>query len=322
MPRAEFYFESTSPYSTERKCFGLSTHPDRLCSEFSAAMTPPNLSAQNRTRLFYLVRDLLDKSHSDGFVRDESPSGLAVLDELLRRRLGRLQLVPGKNLPDSIAEFVQTASETELLDLIESVPRARLKTGGALRGAPREDAEKTMSRLDRFMEFVGVSARFRSTGTLNRDAFETPEKKSLSKLQKKEELSQDLKSLLSRTEPTAVILFDLDGFKAVNERNGYEAGDKCLQATVDAVVKCILHKGKIYRFRERGRVRNRSPKYNSVRSCSHRRTNKKSHRGPQPWRRTEGDRQFGSRVVFSGRSQFRENIIIGSRGRTSRFEAH
>ena len=213
-------------------------------------MTPPNLSAQNRTRLFYLVRDLLDKSHSDGFVRDESPSGLAVLDELLRRRLGRLQLVPGKNLPDSIAEFVQTASETELLDLIESVPRARLKTGGALRGAPREDAEKTMSRLDRFMEFVGVSARFRSTGTLNRDAFETPEKKSLSKLQKKEELSQDLKSLLSRTEPTAVILFDLDGFKAVNERNGYEAGDKCLQATVDAVVKCILHKGKIYRFRE------------------------------------------------------------------------
>jgi diguanylate cyclase (GGDEF)-like protein len=72
----------------------------------------------------------------------------------------------------------------------------------------------------------------------------------LAHLPKKEVLQQDLLALVSQTEPTGLIILDLDGFKAVNERNGYPAGDKCLEAFAGAAFEAASKKGKVYRFRE------------------------------------------------------------------------
>jgi hypothetical protein len=104
-------------------------------------MGNPDLSKENRTRLFYLVGDFLEKPLMDGFGGFEGASDFFVLDELLRRRLGKLQLVRGVRAPESILEFIHIASENELLDLIELVPRARLRTGRASGPVTRGDLE-------------------------------------------------------------------------------------------------------------------------------------------------------------------------------------
>jgi diguanylate cyclase (GGDEF)-like protein len=105
------------------------------------------------------------------------------------------------------------------------------------------------------MEEIGLSARFQSNGTVNREAFEMVESTPLAGLPRKDALERDLKLLLSEPEPTSVILLDmllldLDGFKAVNEKNGYLAGDECLEAAKGAAAACVTKKGKLYRFRE------------------------------------------------------------------------
>ena len=66
----------------------------------------------------------------------------------------------------------------------------------------------------------------------------------LAQLPKKVDLERDLRALVPQPEPTGVILLDLDGFKAVNERNDYPAGDKCLEDVTSAVFEANRRQGK------------------------------------------------------------------------------
>jgi len=207
-------------------------------------------SAENRNRLFYLVGDLLEKPLMDDFGGFEGPRDFFVLDELLRRRLGKLQLVEWVGPPESILKFIQSATEDELLDLIELVPRAKLRAGGTFRTVTSDDLKKIMSQLNAFLKRIDSVASFQPDGTLNRDGFVAIQGAPRDQLPRKESLERDLRALVSVREPTGLVLFDLDGFKVVNERNGYPAGDKCLDAVVDLAFESIARKGKLYRFRE------------------------------------------------------------------------
>jgi hypothetical protein len=154
-------------------------------------MGDPDLSKENRTRLFYLVGDLLEKPLMDGFGGFEGASDFFVLDELLRRRLGKLQLVRGVRAPESILEFIHIASENELLDLIELVPRARLRTGRASGPVTRGDLETIWSRLNVFLKAIGSPAQFQPDGTFNRDGFKAVASRPLAQLPKKVDLERD-----------------------------------------------------------------------------------------------------------------------------------
>jgi diguanylate cyclase (GGDEF)-like protein len=179
------------------------------------------------------------------------------LDELLRRRLGRLELASYQTGYEAICEFVLAASENELLDLIELVPLARARGVEERVGSygshrlTNDDIAKIRGRLDRFLEAVGSKAQFdRGSGVLNRDGFEIEQAGPLSHLPKLHELETDVADLISARELFSCVLLDLDNFKTVNDRNGHKAGDTCLEAVAQSIGKAIAKRGRLYRFRQ------------------------------------------------------------------------
>jgi diguanylate cyclase (GGDEF)-like protein len=217
-------------------------------------MDEPVFSTEDRVRLLYLVGDLLEKARTHSLGGYEGGEDLFALDELLRRRLGRLSLAgaAGTFALDAIPFFIQTAPEKELLDLIELVPVAKVL--GAKRSGTRvvtsENVTRIKSALNKFLEAVKSPAHFMADGRFTRDAFEIVKAAPLASLPKLADVEADLNSLLSENEPVSVILMDLDGFKAVNEKRGYTEGDKCLEAVISVTAGVIARKGKLYRFRE------------------------------------------------------------------------
>jgi diguanylate cyclase (GGDEF)-like protein len=215
-------------------------------------------SKENRVRLIYLLDDLLEKPRPyslGGYIGGEE---FSILDELIRKRLGRLELVEySEHSYQAISAFIQIAPENELLDLIELVPSAKIRASRATMGQyelkwlTNSEVTKIMEALDAFLGAVGSRARFRrDTGILNRDGFEIEQAGPLGALSKIDELEADLKGLMSSSELFSCVLLDLDNFKTVNDRNGHRAGDTCLEAVAQSIGKAIARKGRLYRFRQ------------------------------------------------------------------------
>jgi diguanylate cyclase (GGDEF)-like protein len=211
-------------------------------------------SQKNRVRLIYLVGDLLEKPRPYELAGYEGGQEFFKLDELLRRRLGKLRLTRSGELGfDAIVEFIQVASEDQLLNLIELVPTAKLfadRTYGSSRRPTEGDLNTIRQYLNVFLHSIGSRARFQENGKFNRDGFEILETGPLARLPRKEELTSDLQALIAGNELVGLILVDLDNFKAVNDRHGHDAGDKCLEAVVSTIGYAVVRKGKLYRFRE------------------------------------------------------------------------
>jgi diguanylate cyclase (GGDEF)-like protein len=215
-------------------------------------------SKENRVRLIFLLGDLMEKPTHHSLGGYHGGEDFYALDELLRRHLGRLELVEYKGYGyDSIRQFVLAAPENELLDLIERVPIARFRGVEQRMGRHeagfsfQKEARTIFDKLDGFLEALGSRARFeRSSGKLNRDGFEIARSEPLSSLPKLKELETDIDALLSAGELFSCGLLDLDNFKTVNDRNGHKAGDACLEAAADIIGRVIARRGKLYRFRQ------------------------------------------------------------------------
>ena len=70
----------------------------------------------------------------------------------------------------------------------------------------------------------------------------------ISRLPKKEELLSELKNSLAQGSEAAVVVFDLDHFKEVNDTKGHAEGDACLEDVVRAVGNVLGRKGTLYRW--------------------------------------------------------------------------
>jgi diguanylate cyclase (GGDEF)-like protein len=70
----------------------------------------------------------------------------------------------------------------------------------------------------------------------------------ISRLPKKEELLSELKNSLTGGSEAAVVVFDLDHFKQVNDTKGHAEGDACLEDVVRAVGNVLGRKGTLYRW--------------------------------------------------------------------------
>lgn len=68
----------------------------------------------------------------------------------------------------------------------------------------------------------------------------------LDSLPKQPELRTDLAGQVHGQ--LAVVFIDLDNFKSVNDINGHQAGDTCLQKVAEVITECVTGKGKLYRY--------------------------------------------------------------------------
>lgn len=75
-----------------------------------------------------------------------------------------------------------------------------------------------------------------------------PENISRLDLPTKQSLLEDLRTILNRNSFLAVIVIDLDNFKAVNETKGHPEGDLCLDKVAQTVATVVGRKGKLYRW--------------------------------------------------------------------------
>lgn len=96
--------------------------------------------------------------------------------------------------------------------------------------------EKGMAEMTRrAKEFQAAAERDGLTGLYNRKAFD-------------EKLESSLKAFHEDGDPFSIILFDVDGFKGVNDTLGHVAGDKVLQKVAECLVQSFRKTDFVARF--------------------------------------------------------------------------
>ena len=71
---------------------------------------------------------------------------------------------------------------------------------------------------------------------------------SLGTLPSKDKLVEDINTMVAAGAPFAVILFDLDKFKALNDSKGHTEGDICLNSIVETAGNILGRRGQLYRW--------------------------------------------------------------------------
>ena len=210
-----------------------------------------DFSKQNRVKLYYIVVDYLSPLNEGRPV----VAGLFYLDQYLCRCFGTLKLAPGDNPGSMIQNFILSATEEELLILIESVLGIYFNTKtaqGSLTSWARRDAEQATQEiancLNGFLESIGSPARFMSDGAFSRDGFTVQGPEALLKLPNRDTLNSDIGSLLNEKFPISLIFVDLDNFKKLNDTKGHQTGDGCLEKVVALIASVLSKKGKLYRY--------------------------------------------------------------------------
>ena len=205
---------------------------------------------EERVRLYFLLTDLLPPPKPDSFGAETGGEELWSLQELLQRALGRMHIGLGDGIAAILHHFVMNASEDELLTMLELIPAARV-AGIQKRASPFErfttsDRTQMLEAINDFLDRIGSPARFSQRGQFTREGFADKTPASLKALPDRETLQLDVQTL--EQDLLAIIYFDLDNFKKVNDTNGHLAGDRCLETVVSVAGGVVAHKGKLYRY--------------------------------------------------------------------------
>lgn len=78
--------------------------------------------------------------------------------------------------------------------------------------------------------------------------FQPQQQLSRSNLPNKEDLLKDIRTVLKQHDLSALIVIDLDNFKAVNDTKGHSEGDACLDRVIATIGAVVGRRGKLYRW--------------------------------------------------------------------------
>ena len=206
---------------------------------------------EERVRLWFLVKDLIKAPEPDGMGAEVGGEEMWELHELLQRVLGRMGIGSGRGVGNSIHSFIETAPESELLDMIELLSYAQALGAQKARSPFRRSSPAEIHRrVNDFLDRIGHPARFDDEGRFVREAFAVERAPALEKLPHKKDLLADLGRLLSTGQQVALVFIDLDNFKAVNDALNHDEGDRCLETVAHIIGSAIAHKGRPYRYAE------------------------------------------------------------------------
>jgi len=157
--------------------------------------------------------------------------------DLLRKQYPRtLQLAEVKQ---SLPEFSELAGEDWVV-AIYALHRAGLVS------AELVFEDQSYEPVDVINATITEAGRKEGVKIEPRSVSEPP--KSISELRNRQAMLGEINTLLRDNKMLSVLFIDLDGFKQVNDSQGHQAGDNCLDSVVKVVSEAILGKGKMYRY--------------------------------------------------------------------------
>jgi diguanylate cyclase (GGDEF)-like protein len=114
-----------------------------------------------------------------------------------------------------------------------------LKANGLLQAGTGSDCVRPTDKL-----LAERASRGKEEG-----AFSPPQQKlSRTSLPNKDDLLKDMQSLLKQHPTSALVLIDLDNFKAVNDTKSHSEGDACLDRVIATIGAAVGRRGEIYRW--------------------------------------------------------------------------
>jgi diguanylate cyclase (GGDEF)-like protein len=130
---------------------------------------------------------------------------------------------------------------------------SRLEDVNELRRRLREDVVKLRTTVEAMRSESEESVRnFESQIVSFQDRLEMARKESgldrLTGLGNRREAEQHLRQIEARKPPVCVLLFNIDGFREINRRNGAPFGDKVLQALAHTLVEYFPEKDSLFRW--------------------------------------------------------------------------
>jgi len=202
------------------------------------------------------VADLLDAAAAV-VVRFDGGHGLqvgkhatvALPDEQLLNGPGAAPLVAKTGRPvrvEDYAEVQSVSAQTMVAAGLRCAVAVPIRVRGALWGCVRVLSERpgglpaeTEQLLERFAALVSVALASADTlATLQRQATTDGLTGLLNHRAFQESLEEQRRRAMRHGRPLALAMFDLDGFKAVNDVHGHQAGDRVLETVARTFLEC------------------------------------------------------------------------------------
>jgi diguanylate cyclase (GGDEF)-like protein len=163
---------------------------------------------------------------------------------------GEAQCVNDSSADPRAANIPGTPSEPEALIVVPLFVKGEVAGTLNMGRMGGQEAYFSPSEFDLARLFAGQASIALQNAETHRAVWDRAETDALTALRNRGAFDSRLKALASRRslQPFALIMVDLDGFKAYNDRHGHLAGDSVLQAVGQAICSAVRDRDLAFRY--------------------------------------------------------------------------